>query len=403
MFEERILLPEAIKLTPDIQFGLYDVDLLLHAGLHAGKVSITNSKKTLNSLSDALHYDQPRCSAMRLSAIHDLILNGYTLRLFGAHQYSSRLAQLAEYIELIANRKVHINVYLTGPDVQGLAVHADPHDVLVYQLSGTKRWFVESEPSGGFHDFTIRPGQMLFMQQGVQHYAANDDHSHSLHVSISLHGELRKTSGPNTSQPKAEELVADIRQFLVETCRRRFGTNLSDNDYVYSVPRIVGKDLIFNSAQECNEASIRQAVDLLLEGRATAFYLRGVEYLFPELPPVVFPQGINLTLKVSLIGSEMTHDLISEPGQNGRRPYYPSSLKYRLTEPDVCLWVLNPHCVLKNSKNGYLNATASDIGISLPLELVDRLRSGPVQLGEELARKLVQHNVIVPAPHEQFQ
>ncbi len=403
MFEKKVLFPEKIGLTPNTQFGLDDVDLMLQAGLHAEKISITNSKKTLNSFSDILHYDQASHSAMRLNTIHDLILNGYTLRLFGAHQYSSGLAQLSEYIESITGRNTHINIYLTGPDVQGLAAHADPHDVLVYQLSGTKHWFVELEQGGAFHDFNIMPGQMLFMPQGIQHYAVNEDNSHSLHLSISLHGAMGKDIKPSAPHIKTVEYLESIHEYLVETCQSCFGVLLTDNPYLYLVPRILGKDLIFNSTQDFKEASIQQAVSQLLQGHSSSFELRGIEYLIPELLPIVFTRGISLTLKVQCSRGEVTSELVTHKRQHPQRSYFPSSLKHRLIKTNDCLWVLNPHCVLKRSREGYFDATASNISLSLPVELADRLQSGPTRLDNGIAQKLARHNVVVPALYENFQ
>jgi uncharacterized RmlC-like cupin family protein len=396
-FEKTVLLPEQISLRPGTQFALDDVDLILQAGLHAGKVTITDSKRTLNCHSHVIHYDRVRSSTLRLSTIHDLILNGYTLRLFGANEYSTDLDQLSKYIESIVGRRVHVNVYLTGPNVQGLAAHADPHDVLIYQLSGTKHWFIELERGRGFHDFNIMPGQMLFMPQGVQHYAANEDNSHSLHLAISLHNAVDESSELSTPHARTLECTQEINEYLLEACRDQYGVRLNRNQYFFLVPRILGKDLIFSSAQDLKEASVELAVSQLLKAVSSSFELRGIEYIFPELLPTAFSRDISFSLRVQCIKGTIESELVAERVHYAEKSYFSSALKHRLFENNDCMWVLNPSCVLKPSGDVHINASASTTLVRLPIELAKCLQNGPTRLDDEVAQRLARSNVVVPA------
>ena len=99
-------------------------------------------------------------------------------------------------------KPVRANAYFTPPRAQGLEPHYDDHDVLVLQISGTKRWrihhevkwprrpmaealpreYLKAQPM----ELTLAPGDVLYLPRGFVHEAAALD-SASLHLTLSLH------------------------------------------------------------------------------------------------------------------------------------------------------------------------------------------------------------------------
>jgi hypothetical protein len=102
---------------------------------------------------------------------------------------------------------VQANAYYTPSAAQGFAVHHDTHDVFVLQVAGTKRWqwyrpVVElptgdqrfsrdrHDPGEPAADFTLEPGDTLYLPRGWPHQAHTSD-SDSLHLTIGLHPQTR--------------------------------------------------------------------------------------------------------------------------------------------------------------------------------------------------------------------
>ncbi len=69
-----------------------------------------------------------------------------------------------------------MNAYITPPGAQGLALHADPHDVFVLQAFGRKHWEVHAapgEPEREPLDADVGPGDCIYMPTGTP--ARRDD------------------------------------------------------------------------------------------------------------------------------------------------------------------------------------------------------------------------------------
>ncbi|CAE7491478.1 unnamed protein product, partial [Symbiodinium sp. CCMP2456] len=80
------------------------------------------------------------------------------------------------------------NVYLTPPSSQGLAPHADRHDVFVAQQEGEKTWtLLEPDKVRVLENVTLLPGDVLYLPQGVPHYARSAGEGSSLHVTMSVY------------------------------------------------------------------------------------------------------------------------------------------------------------------------------------------------------------------------
>lgn len=112
-----------------------------------------------------------------------LFEDGATVVFQGLHRYWPALSGLVAELELELGHPGQANAYLTPPGSQGFAVHADSHDVFVFQTVGTKRWEVHTPD--GIEDILLEPGMCLYLPTGTPH-AARAQETASLHVTIGI-------------------------------------------------------------------------------------------------------------------------------------------------------------------------------------------------------------------------
>ncbi|HJQ05826.1 MAG TPA: cupin domain-containing protein [Nocardioides sp.] len=121
--------------------------------------------------------------------------DGATLVLQGLHRYHPPLGDLVAELELELGHPCQANAYLTPPGAQGFALHADAHDVFVFQTAGRKQWEIHGQD--GREDLTLRPGMVVYLPAGTRH-AARTEQAVSLHVTLGINqltwrGLLRRT------------------------------------------------------------------------------------------------------------------------------------------------------------------------------------------------------------------
>ena len=83
-----------------------------------------------------------------LQSIYNAINDGYTVVLNAVHVRWPAARRLVIAVENRLLAHAQTNVYVTGPNAQGFARHADDHDVFVLQTHGTKRWVVYDKVGG---------------------------------------------------------------------------------------------------------------------------------------------------------------------------------------------------------------------------------------------------------------
>jgi hypothetical protein len=135
-------------------------------------------------------------------AVYREYRKGGTVNLLFLEQHWNPLERLCRSMTEVFSALIHINSYLTPPGTQGLTEHHDTHDVFVAQVYGTKRWRLYPQqtklplqdqryrrPAEGagepIADFTLYPGDMLYMPRGTVHAAVSDDRA-SLHLTIGV-------------------------------------------------------------------------------------------------------------------------------------------------------------------------------------------------------------------------
>lgn len=125
-----------------------------------------------------------------LRCSEDLALHGrnWTFIFNKAHAAKAELHSLHHALWACFGVSGDFNVYLTPPGSQGLAPHADRHDVFVAQQEGEKTWtLLEPDQVRVLENVTLLPGDVLYLPQGVPHYARSAGSASSLHVTMSVY------------------------------------------------------------------------------------------------------------------------------------------------------------------------------------------------------------------------
>ncbi len=108
---------------------------------------------------------------------------GATIVLQGLHRYWPPLTDLVTRLERELGHPCQANAYLTPPGSQGFAVHADTHDVFVFQTAGTKQWEIHDGDS--VEQVLFEPGLVAYLPTGTRHAARAQERT-SLHVTIGI-------------------------------------------------------------------------------------------------------------------------------------------------------------------------------------------------------------------------
>lgn len=136
--------------------------------------------------------------------IIDEYLNGTTIVLEKFQRYKYEANLLCKQIQHEFNCAVNINSYLTPPNSHGFGFHFDKHSVIILQIHGSKKWFVDDKPYEKFpiHGITytdlsdyksetmkeivLNAGDLLYIPRGCVHKAVCQD-TNSIHFSVGLH------------------------------------------------------------------------------------------------------------------------------------------------------------------------------------------------------------------------
>ena len=113
---------------------------------------------------------------------------GATIVFQGLHRYWPPLTDLVAELEAELGHPCQANAYLTPPGAQGFAVHADSHDVFVFQTHGTKQWELHPVGADGERareEVLSEPGLVMYLPTGTPHAARAQD-GVSLHVTIGI-------------------------------------------------------------------------------------------------------------------------------------------------------------------------------------------------------------------------
>jgi lysine-specific demethylase/histidyl-hydroxylase NO66 len=118
-----------------------------------------------------------------------LFEEGATIVLQGLHRWSEPVARFCRDLELDLGHPCQVNAYVTPTGAQGLDLHEDPHDVLVLQAFGRKRWEIHAarrEAPRGPIDAEVEPGDTIYLPKGTPHAARAQDVL-SGHLTVGIH------------------------------------------------------------------------------------------------------------------------------------------------------------------------------------------------------------------------
>ena len=213
--------PEALALREDAQarhlpaadrrrfaplLSIADLDAFLRTdAARTPRVSMADrSRNGSAAVPDDLYADEEgRIDPVGLFQLFD---GGAPLVVSQFHEMHPPLARFCRGLEKLFLHAVQANIYLTPPGAQGFRTHFDTHDVLVLQVSGTKKWRVwgdmlmphatrntpwdgavhRADPAGA-RDVLLEAGDVLFVPRGVAHDASVQEGSEpSLHVTVGL-------------------------------------------------------------------------------------------------------------------------------------------------------------------------------------------------------------------------
>lgn len=187
---------------PDRYADLLTLDSLDHfinsADLREGMIDLTNHRDRIER--DAYVGEDGRISR---AVVAEEYLRGATIILPQFHESTFNLGEFCRALEEVFTCHVQTNIYLTPSGNQGFPPHYDNHDVFVMQVSGAKAWRLYGAPVEtpfrgerfelGRHEagevtqeFTLNPGDCLYLPRGLMHDAENVGEEPSLHVTVGL-------------------------------------------------------------------------------------------------------------------------------------------------------------------------------------------------------------------------
>ena len=132
-----------------------------------------------------------------------LFADGATIVFQGLHRYWPPLTRLVAELELELGHPCQANAYLTPTGSQGFALHADSHDVFVFQTAGSKLWEVHGEE--GVEQVCLEPGVAMYLPTGTRH-AAHTQQTVSLHVTLGINQVTWRDLLRRTLEPLVDEL-----------------------------------------------------------------------------------------------------------------------------------------------------------------------------------------------------
>jgi ribosomal protein L16 Arg81 hydroxylase len=191
-----------VRSEPQRYADLLTLEILDHfinsADLREGMIDLTSQKNRISR--DDYIDDQGRVSRV---AVAEEYLDGATIILPQLHDSIFKLGEFCRALEELFSCHVQTNIYLTPSGNQGFPIHYDNHDVFVMQVSGAKAWRLygvpvetpfrgeqfqlgQHEPGPISQEFTLNPGDCVYVPRGMMHDAENVGEEPSLHITVGL-------------------------------------------------------------------------------------------------------------------------------------------------------------------------------------------------------------------------
>lgn len=223
--------------------SLADADqLLTESGIRAPAVRLVRDGTVLSERDhtrSATLAGRPLTGLIDVRRALEAFTGGATVVFQGLQRYWPPLTRLVAALEAELGHPCQANAYLTPAGGQGFAVHADTHDVIVIQTSGTKTWQLHDDPGSepddaaaregqsdiearsGIDEVVLRAGSTLYLPTGTRH-SARAQSGVSLHITIGInqfttHQVLRAAVDRALTSVPDDHLPAGLLDVLPET------------------------------------------------------------------------------------------------------------------------------------------------------------------------------------------
>jgi len=193
--------------------SIQDLFTIERLGWLLNQPGIFQSLRLSKNHSDLNPYDVNINNNIRLIQLLNHLSVGVSCILHNADLRDYFLHKLCHDGELLTGTPINCNIYLTPSGEKAFPPHTDPHDVIVVQIAGAKRWFIEST-STPVSTYDMNPGNILLIPRGVVHHAESLESQtpYSLHLTFGFF------------QPTLDQIIGEI----VKQSRT------SNNDFVYN-------------------------------------------------------------------------------------------------------------------------------------------------------------------------
>lgn len=147
--------------------------------------------------------DGDRAEFCANSTLDSYLREGYTLVVNEANQISEELADALACFQERFLFPCGVNIYATPAKSRGFLAHYDPHDVIIFQMTGSKKWKIftpnlnlplkwEVFPTNitgsiPWAEIVLNPGDCLYLPRGWIHEAVSLDAT-SVHATYAIHG-----------------------------------------------------------------------------------------------------------------------------------------------------------------------------------------------------------------------
>jgi hypothetical protein len=165
------------------------INQLLEAeALPPGRVDFVRAS---NVISPKIYRKGRETGALRAGTAQNLLRQGSSVLVRGIDSLVPSIGRLTAAIERELSCKVWSNAYLSFGAGSALKAHYDPHDVVILQVHGRKRWSsygVAVPPHVAAQiiwEDILEPGDVLYLPQGEVHEAALESEN-SVHLTIGL-------------------------------------------------------------------------------------------------------------------------------------------------------------------------------------------------------------------------
>ncbi|MGC1198242.1 MAG: cupin domain-containing protein [Geitlerinemataceae cyanobacterium] len=187
-----------------------------------------------------------------ISELRSRLNDGYTLVLNNLHRKFKPVGILAEEIGRYFNEPTQVNLYLSQSDVNGFDMHYDTHDVLIFQLYGSKHWdiyhptvekpvFIMKEhgkdkpTTAPYADLTLTPGDLLYIPRGHWHLPISSGNEPSLHLTLGVRSRtgldfLEWLKGELSESLSWRESFTFCRDTYIQTLKEDLINIISSND-----------------------------------------------------------------------------------------------------------------------------------------------------------------------------